>query len=68
MQLNDRYFLNPAHLELARARYFTKDDNGKPSEKDIDEVFCRTVKYIYKDDSKEHPDEALRFRREKKVI
>jgi ribonucleoside-diphosphate reductase alpha chain len=68
MQLNDRYFLNPAHLELARARYFNKDDNGKPAEQDIDEVFCRTVNYIYQNDDEEHAEEALKFRREKKVI
>lgn len=68
MQLNDRYFLNPAHLELARARYFSKDENGAPIEEDIDEVFSRVVNYIYKNDTKEHAKEAIELRREKKII
>lgn len=67
MQLNDKYFLNPAHLDLARARYFLKDENGAAVEQDIDEVFCRTVGHIYQDD-KEHEQEALKYRREKKII
>jgi len=68
MQLNDRYFLNPAHLELARARYFLKDENGSAVEEDIDDVFCRTVNHIYQNDTKEHAEEALELRREKKII
>ena len=67
MQLNDQYFLNPAHLELARARYFLKNENGQPEEEDIDEVFCRTVNHIYKNDP-ENKEEALELRREKKII
>jgi len=67
MELNDRYFLNPAHLELARARYFLKDENGEAIEKDIDEVFTRVVNHIYQND-KEHKEEALELRREKKII
>lgn len=68
MQLNDHYFLNPAHLELARERYFAKDENGMPVEEDIDEVFCRVVNHLYKEDNPEHAGEALRLRREKKII
>lgn len=67
MKLNDNYFLNPAHLELAKARYFLKDDDGELAEQDIDEVFNRVVNYVYRDD-KEHKEEALRLRREKKII
>ena len=67
MQINDRYFLNPAHLELARARYFLKDENGEPVEQDIDEVFCRVVDHIYNKDQS-NKEEALRLRREKKII
>lgn len=68
MQLNDRYFLSPAHLELAKARYFLKDENGEPIEEDIDDVFCRVVNYLYKDEDSKHKEEALRLRREKKII
>lgn len=68
MKLNDRYFLNPAHQELARARYFRKDENGLPIEEDIDDVFQRVVGHIYKDDDKEHAKEALEMRRAKKII
>jgi ribonucleoside-diphosphate reductase alpha chain len=67
MKLNDNYFLNPAHLELAKARYFLKNDNGELVEQDIDEVFNRVVNCVYRDD-KEHKEEALRLRREKKII
>ena len=67
MQLNDRYFLNPAHLELARARYFLKDSSGQAVEQDIDEVFQRTINHIYQGDE-EHKEEALKMRREKKII
>jgi len=27
-KINDKYFLNPAHLEIAKARYFLKDENN----------------------------------------
>lgn len=67
MLLNDHYFLNPAHLELARARYFRKDENGEVVENDIGEVFERVVDYIYQDDL-EHKEEALRLRNEKKLV
>ena len=67
MKLNDSYFLSPAHLEIAKARYFLKD-NDKYIEHDIDDVFNREVNYIYKDDSKEHRDNALKYRREKKIL
>lgn len=67
MQINDRYFLSPAHLELAKARYFLKDESGVPIEEDIDEVFCRVVNHLYNNDVA-HKEEALRLRREKKII
>ena len=67
MELNGTYFLNPAHLELSRARYFLKDENGQVIEKDIDDVFVRCVNYIYQNDQ-DHIAEALRYRREKKII
>jgi ribonucleoside-diphosphate reductase alpha chain len=67
MKLNDTYFLNQAHLELARARYFLKNDSGQPIEQDIDDVFVRVIDYIYQNDQ-EHKEEALKYRREKKII
>jgi len=67
MKLNDNYFLNPAHLDLARARYFLKDEDGNPVEEDMDEVFSRVIDHIYQDD-KDNAEEALKLRRDKKVI
>ena len=67
MTLNDNYFLNPAHFDLAKARYFLKDKDGSPVEKDIEEVFVRVVNHIYKND-KDNKEEALKFRKEKKII
>lgn len=65
---NDTYFLNPAHLDLARARYFKKDENGEAIETDIDEVFEREVSHIYQNDTEENKQEALRLRKEKKIL
>jgi ribonucleoside-diphosphate reductase alpha chain len=67
MALNDSYFLNPAHRELAKARYFLKDQNGELVEQDIDEVFIRVTNHLYKNDLG-HKESALKLRREKKVI
>lgn len=69
MPINNSYFLNPAHLELAKARYFLKDGNGNLIENDIEEVFNRVVNHIYSNeqDSK-HKEEALKYRLEKKII
>jgi len=68
MELNGNYFINPAHLEIAKARYFLKDENGKLLENDIDEVFVRETNYIYQNDTDENKQEALKYRREKKII
>jgi len=67
MTLNDSYFLNPAHRELASARYFLKNDEGVTIEQDIDEVFTRVVNLLYQNDL-EHKDSALKLRQEKKII
>lgn len=69
MTINNKYFLNPAHLEIAKARYFLKDENGNCIEDDMEDVFQRVVNYIYKDDpNKKSKDLALKYRLEKKII
>lgn len=68
MKLNDTYFLNPAHLDLAKARYFLKDENGNCIETDIRESFDRVVDYIYQNDKCEHKEEAKRLRYDKKIV
>jgi ribonucleoside-diphosphate reductase alpha chain len=65
--LNDNYFLLPAHLEVAKARYFRKDSSGLPVEKDISEVFQRETAHIYQNDP-QHSHEAYRLRAEKKIL
>lgn len=67
MSTNDTYFLIPAHLELARARYFKKDDEGNPVEDDISEVFTRETNHVYQHD-KGHQDLAWQLRVEKKIV
>jgi len=69
MPINNSYFLNPAHLELAKARYFLKDGNGNLVENDIEEVFNRVVNHIYSNEQEpKHKEEALKYRLEKKII
>jgi len=68
MPINDRYFLNPAHLNLARERYFLKDENGECAESDMEEVFTRVVEHLYNKESPKNKNEALNYRLEKKII
>ncbi|MFA5023361.1 MAG: adenosylcobalamin-dependent ribonucleoside-diphosphate reductase [Patescibacteria group bacterium] len=68
MRLNKKYFLNPAHLEIAKARYFLKDKDGKLIENDIDDVFERETKHIFQNDTEENRQKALKYRREKKIV
>lgn len=67
MSLNDTYFLTPAHLEIAKARYFRKGDNGLPIETDIEQVFDRECGYTFQNDQ-EHLQEALQLRKDKKIL
>jgi ribonucleoside-diphosphate reductase alpha chain len=68
MNLNEIYFLNPAHLEIAKARYFLKDKDGNLLENDIGEVFRRETDYIYQNDSEDNKQKALKYRHEKKIV
>lgn len=68
MKINDKYFLIPAHLEIAKARYFLKDENGNCIEDDIYDVFKRVTDYIYQNDSKKNKEKALQKCIEKKLI
>jgi ribonucleotide reductase alpha subunit/intein/homing endonuclease len=66
-KINDTFFQSPAHLDIARARYFRKQD-GRYVEDDIGDVFERESSYIYKNDSSDHQQEALQYRLEKKIM
>ncbi len=66
--LPENYFLNPAHEEIARARYYLKDDRGVVVEKNIFESFRRVNNYIYQKDSKVNRELAQRFCEEKKIM
>lgn len=70
MGINDSYFLTPAHLEIARARYFRKNEQGLLVENDMEGVFWREVGYVFQNDLDDphHISEAIRLRLEKKVI
>lgn len=67
MPLNDKYFLNPAHLEIARARYFLKGNNNELIEHDIEDVFQRETDFIYQNDP-DHKEKALQFRKDKMLM
>jgi ribonucleoside-diphosphate reductase alpha chain len=67
-KINKEYFLIPAHLEIARQRYFLKDENGNCIEDDMYQVFERVTNYIYQNDSKKYKEQALQKRVEKKIL
>ena len=66
-KLNQTYFFTEAHLNIARERYFLKDDEKQLIEQDINEVFAREVNHIYQNDL-DHKENALRLRQEKKIL
>jgi len=66
--MNNTYFLNPAHVEIAKARYFLKDKGGKLIENDIFEVFKRETDYVFQNDTEENKQKALKYRQEKKIV
>ena len=68
MPINEDYFLSPAHLAVAEARYFLKDATGQPVEKDIEEVFHRETSHVYQHDKPEHKATALALRCQKKIM
>jgi ribonucleoside-diphosphate reductase alpha chain len=63
----ETYFLNPAHEDIARSRYYLKDDTGAPVEKDIFQAFKRVNDYIYQNDP-EHRELAQRLCEDKKIM
>lgn len=63
----ETYFLNPAHEEIVRSRYFLKNDKGECVEKNVFEVFERVNDYIYQHDP-DHKDIAQRLCEEKKIM
>ncbi|KKL86797.1 hypothetical protein LCGC14_1941110, partial [marine sediment metagenome] len=63
----ETYFLNPAHEEIVKSRYYLKDQKGACVEKNIFEVFKRVNDYIYQNDP-EHKDIAQRLCEEKKIM
>lgn len=68
MKINDVYFYTPAHLEIAKARYFLKDSSGNLLETDIAESFKRETDFIYQNDSEDHKLNAFKNRCEKKAL
>lgn len=64
----ETYFINPAHEDIARSRYYLKDTQGRVLEKNIFEVFERVNNYIFQDDTEEHKAEAQRLCEEKKIM
>jgi len=63
----ETYFLNPAHEEIVKSRYYLRDQKGVCIEKNIFEVFKRVNDYIYQNDP-EHKDIAQRLCEEKKIM
>ncbi len=60
-------FLNPAHEDIARSRYYLKDDSGSTVEKNIFQVFKRVNDYIYRNDLS-HKDLAQSLCEDKKIM
>jgi len=67
MGINKEYFYTPAHLEIAKARYFLKDREGNLVENDISETFKRETNFVYQNDL-EHKERAFKNRCEKKTL
>ncbi len=63
----ETYFLNPAHEDIARSRYYLKDDTGALLEKNIFESFKRVNDYIYENDP-EHRGLAQSLCEDKKIM
>jgi len=62
------YFVNSAHEDIARSRYYLKDDTGAVVEQDIFESFTRVNNYIYQNDLQEKRDLAQRLCEDKKIM
>jgi len=67
-KIDGSYFLNQAHLDIAKARYFLKDPKtNAPTEGDMSEVFTRVINYLHQNDHDFSAD-ALNFRLNKQII
>lgn len=62
------YFINPAHEDIARSRYYLKDAVGAPVEQDIFESFTRVNDYIYQNDDTDKRDLAQALCEDKKIM
>lgn len=63
----ETYFINPAHEEIAKARYYLKDPAGNALETDIFQTFQRVNNYIFQNDPN-HKEVAQRLCEEKKIM
>lgn len=64
----NNYFINPAHEDIARSRYYLKDDTGAVVEQNIFETFKRVNDYIYQNDDKDKRDLAQSLCEDKKIM
>jgi hypothetical protein len=62
------YFLNPAHEEIAKSRYYLKNNRGLAKEKNIFAAFKRVNGYIFRKDTAENKELAQRLCEEKKIM
>ena len=62
------YFINPAHEDIARSRYYLKDDTGAVVEQNIFEAFTRVNDYIYQNDDRAKRDLAQQLCEDKKIM
>ncbi len=63
----ETYFLNPAHEEIVKSRYYLRNQKGECIETNVFEVFTRVNNYIYQNDP-EHKDIAQKLCEEKKIM
>ena len=63
----ETYFINPAHEEIAKARYYLKDLSGTALETDIFQTFQRVNNYIFQNDPI-HKEIAQRLCEDKKIM
>ena len=64
----ETYFLNPSHEDIAKSRYYLKDNRGLAKEKNIFQTFKRVNSYIFRGDTAEHQALAQRLCEEKKIM
>ncbi len=62
------YFLNPAHEEIAKSRYYLKNNRGFAKEKNIFAAFQMVNGYIFRTDTAKNKELAQRLCEEKKIM